>query len=496
MTLAVAAWRQRSLCALVGWGARVGLPLLAVAGWWYYRNWQIYGDPLGLAAMFAVLPARREGPDLAELLARAEGVWRSAWAVFGWFNVVAEPWLYGVYTGLTLAAVVGLGFWAVRQLRRGTRAALLTAGWLVLWCLMVVAALVGWSQKRYPQGRLLFPAISAASVLLAAGLTQGGTWPSERWRRGGAGLLTIGLFALAAWVPFRYIAPTYAPPPSLARLPPQASPLVVDFGGQARLLGYELPEQSVRPGERLRLTLFWQAVKPMDRDYSVFVHLVDDNGLIVAQRDSYPAGGNGITSRWPVGAVIPDLHIVHIPVIAPAPCQTQLLVGLYDYRSGERLVTAEGSDGVSLGIISILPAEGMRGLPHPVYFDFEGKLALVGFDLDRRLMHPGEALHLTLYWQALLPMEENYTIFTHLLLPPDQVWAQDDQQPREGQMPTSTWQPGQLVEDHYELALPAEAPPGVYEVEIGLYLPATGRRLKVGLSDRGIVLAKVRVVEP
>jgi len=495
LVLVVAAWRRRSLPALVGWGARIGMPLLAVAGWWYWRNWRLYGDPLGLAAMFAVLPARTEGPDLAELLARAEGVWRSAWAVFGWFNVVAEPWLYGVYTGLTLAAIAGLGFWIVRQLRKGDRAALLAAAWLALWCLTVMAALVGWSQKRYPQGRLLFPAISAASVLLAAGLIQGSAWLPHPWQQTGAGLLSGALFVLAVWVPFHYIVPAYAPPPLLAELPPRASPLAVDFGEQARLLGYELPEESVRPGEALPLTLYWQALTAMDRDYSVFIHLVDDNGLIVAQRDSYPAGGNAITSGWPVGAVIPDRHIIPIPMVAPAPCKTRLLVGLYDYESGERLPTADGDNSVALATVTLRPVERAAGPPHPVYFNFEGKLALVGFDLDRRVVHPGETLHLTLYWQALSPMKEDYTVFTHLLLPPDQVWAQEDDQPQDGQAPTSTWQPGQIIEDHYRLTLPFETPPGVYEIEIGLYLPSTGDRLKVGLSDQGIVLGKVRVSE-
>jgi len=119
----------------------------------------------------------------------------------------------------------------------------------------------------------------------------------------------------------------------------------------------------------------------------------------------------------------------------------------------------------------------------------------VCFYLDRRVVYPGETLHLTLYWQALSPMAEDYTVFTHLLLPPDQVWAQDDQQPHEGQKPTSTWQPGQVIADQHQLALPPEIPPGVYEIEIGLYLAASGDRLRVGRSDAGIVLGRVRVSE-
>jgi hypothetical protein len=361
---------------------------------------------------------------------------------------------------------------------------------------VVLAALVGWSQKRYPQGRLLFPAISAAAVLLAAGLTQGGAWLRTRWQQAGAGALLIGLCALAAWIPGAYIAPTYAPPPRLASLSPQIAPRQADFGGQVRLLGYDLPERSTQPGQALELTLYWQALTPPERDYSVYVHLVDDNGLILAQRDSYPAGGLEPTGSWLVGPIVQDRHSVQIPVIAPAPAQTRLRIGLYDYRSQVRLLTADGSDYLDLDTVSLVPAESQLGLPNPVYFNFEGKLVLVGFDLDRRAVRPGETLHLTLYWQALAPMQADYVVFVHLLRPPDQVWAQRDQQPQAGRAPTSTWQPGQILEDCYQLDLRQETPPGVYQIEVGLYLPATGDRLRVGLSDQGIVLGQVRVQEP
>ncbi|MFQ5594357.1 MAG: ArnT family glycosyltransferase [Anaerolineae bacterium] len=495
LVLVTVAWRRCALRALVGWGLMVGMPALAVAGWWYWRNWLLYRDPFGLSAMYAVLPARTKGPDLSELMARAEGVWRSTWAVFGWFNVVADDWLYAVYAGLTLVAVVGLGFLVIRRLRRRELAGLSALGWLALWIVVVVASLVAWSQKRYPQGRLLFPAISATSVLLAAGLTHLVGWLPDRWRWTWAGLLASSMLGLAVWVPVGYLAPTYAPAPPRADLPASALPIRTGFGEQVQLLGYELQAESVHPGEPFRLTLYWRALVDIDRDYSVFIHLVDDNELIVAQRDSYPSGGNAITSRWPVGPLIVDQHTVQIPSTAPAPLQTRLKIGLYDYQSGTRLMVADDGDSVVLGTVSILPAKGMAGVPNPVFIDFEGKLALIGFDLDRRAVTPGETLHLTLFWQAISPMEEDYTVFTHLLRPPDQIWAQEDDQPRDGQSPTSTWEPGEVIDDRYELALPDDAPPGEYKIEIGVYRPATGGRLKVGLSDQGIVLARVRVAE-
>ena len=74
---------------------------------------------------------------------------------------------------------------------------------------------------------------------------------------------------------------------------------------------------------------------------------------------------------------------------------------------------------------------------------------------------------------------EDWTVFTHLLGPakPDgsTVWAGHDAQPGQGSVPTTTWAPGDLILDEYQLQLPPDAPPGEYEIEVGLYDPASGR---------------------
>ena len=139
----------------------------------------------------------------------------------------------------------------------------------------------------------------------------------------------------------------------------------------------------------------------------------------------------------------------------------------------------------------MVPVGGGSGVHHPVRFDFEGKLALVGFDLDRRALYPGETLHLTLYWQCLSSMERDYTVFAHLLRPSGEAWAQEDKQPGA----TSTWQPGQIIKEGYHLVLPNSTPPGVYEIEVGVYLAETGRRLRLGPNENRVLLAKVRVLE-
>ena len=108
------AWQRRSSYELLRSSSIVGLTALAVAGWWYVRNWVLFGDPLALNAMFAVLPARTESAGVAELISLWPGIWRSFWAVFGWFNIVVDEWAYIVYTFIAGMAALSLVFKLLR----------------------------------------------------------------------------------------------------------------------------------------------------------------------------------------------------------------------------------------------------------------------------------------------------------------------------------------------------------------------------------------------
>lgn len=84
----------------------------------------------------------------------------------------------------------------------------------------------------------------------------------------------------------------------------------------------------------------------------------------------------------------------------------------------------------------------------------------------------GRDFHLVLYWQAVTPVPESYTVFTHLVDSAGQVVAQQDNLPVTGLAPTSTWAPNHPVRDPYRLTLPATSAPGSYQLRVGLYTPA------------------------
>lgn len=113
----------------------------------------------------------------------------------------------------------------------------------------------------------------------------------------------------------------------------------------------------------------------------------------------------------------------------------------------------------------------------------------------------GEALRLSLAWQAIGRVEGAYKVFTHLLDEDGLLWGQHDAEPGGGSRPTTTWAVGDRIVDNHGLPVLPGTPPGRYLVEIGLYATGTGERLPI-LGDGGkvvgdhLVLGSVEVRRP
>jgi uncharacterized membrane protein len=130
-------------------------------------------------------------------------------------------------------------------------------------------------------------------------------------------------------------------------LPSPQHPLKVDFGGQLRLLGYELDCDDRQASCHLELT--WQAQERMDTSYTIFAQLLDPQGQVSAQVDSVPQGGGYPTVWWLPGEVVASSFTLELPTGAPRGVAYRLITGLYDPASGTRLLVAgAGADFVEL----------------------------------------------------------------------------------------------------------------------------------------------------
>ena len=111
---------------------------------------------------------------------------------------------------------------------------------------------------------------------------------------------------------------------------------VATFGRLAGLLDYSTPSSLV-PGQACQVRLVWQARSYTMIDYSVFIHLLDGEGNIVAQGDSQPRGGSFPTSLWQPGDIVVDSHQLDVPLDIDPQGRYEILVGLYRLDDMTRL---------------------------------------------------------------------------------------------------------------------------------------------------------------
>jgi 4-amino-4-deoxy-L-arabinose transferase-like glycosyltransferase len=503
------AWRRRSWRAWLQNGLVLTGLVLAIAGWWYLRNWLLYQDPLGFSVWLEIAGARRRPLSPARLLAEFEGFRISYWGLFGVVNVLMHPLLYKFYDLLTLLAMGGWvlagGRWLARVVRGGKGRPrvpghdprLVQMALLALWLVILVVLLIRWTWLTpASQGRLIFPGMAAASFWLAYG------WRSllpQRWRPAALGAVAASLLLVAAVVPFAFIAPVYAQPPMVESLPAGLETVEITYGDRFELVAYGLAAREVHPGQSLVMELGWRALAPMEDDYSIFVHLYGPDGNLLGQADTYPGGGLLPTSHWAVG----DQYVerIEVPVArdAEAPSIGRVVVGLYLHDDATMLSASDpgGADlgtGPTLARFKVAPYEPLVvDIPEPAGYQLGPKLSLLGYDLSAA---PGEV---TLYWQAGQPVSTDYTVFVHLLDAAGDAVAQADSQPQAGAYPTSFWSVHEIVPDRH--LFPAEAVagllPGTYTLRVGLYDLQTGVRLPVSQAgvDQGdqVVLGPIRV---
>ncbi len=278
-------------------------------------------------------------------------------------------------------------------------------------------------------------------------------------------------------------------------------PLTVDFGDALRLHGYDI--QGRRMDERL-YTLYFEALRPLDTDYQIALFELSPQGDVVGATTEPPAALVWYpTSRWQPGEII---RIVFDPVTWWTRDKPEfgVAVGVYEgdqvWDLGRRLPPRVVNSRWQVrlpGERTLLQLATLRNrlwgpaeevplrvfspprIPRKLEADLGGQIRLLGYNAGPTEVRPGQEIHVRLYWQARAPIVESYTVFVHLLDEANQVRGQQDSPPERGLRPTYTWMPGEIVVDDMRFTVNPDAPPGSYQLEIGMYLPSSGTRLPV-----------------
>jgi 4-amino-4-deoxy-L-arabinose transferase-like glycosyltransferase len=490
--------------------ALIIFPALAVAGWWLWRNWVLYDD-VTAASQFVALAGGVRPFTLRQVWGEMDRVLLSTFAYFGWMNVRAPNWIYGVWGAIVLAAVLGwllgwlrgrgaalVGEYSATTLEQGSGGAgerrwvqrgskgdawvnsplstlhsplpyaVMLGGWFLL-------VFLGWLQFMLQtpadQGRLLFPALLPLTLAVTAGLAR---WPRP-WTQIAVTLLVLltSVYCLVA-----VIRPAYAVPRAVASLPAEATPLDIEIAPGLELVGATIETAAVRPDEWTWVTLYWRASEriPAGEAPIVQLDLFGRDFHLAGRQVAYHGRGLYPPSLWPLSSIIADQTAVRLYPWAETPGRGWLSVSL---------VTAEGEpwpgasdEGEPVGEIKLAPAVWGEQTGEPLARLGEG-IELAAVEITPRRARPGDAVEVSLRWQVSAAPGTHLHTFVHLGDPGRPPLAQHDGPPLAGEYPTGLWEAGEVIEDKATLNLPADLPPGEYPLSVGLYAPESGARLPV-----------------
>jgi hypothetical protein len=129
---------------------------------------------------------------------------------------------------------------------------------------------------------------------------------------------------------------------------PAEQPASVVYADAIRLAGYDLRPAALKPGSPVTVTLHWQPLRRLDADYTTFVHLLDADGVKIAQSDRAPGGVYYPTSLWKPGETLVDVHNMTLSVSLGRSPHT-IVVGLYTGTTGLRHLAAPQPAGMIAG---------------------------------------------------------------------------------------------------------------------------------------------------
>jgi hypothetical protein len=261
------------------------------------------------------------------------------------------------------------------------------------------------------------------------------------------------------------------------RVPGVQTESQINFGDVLVLHGYNLPRRPVVSGSPLRVDLYLSARQPVDGEYMAYARLVDEEGRLWSLRD------NGTprefrppppTALWPTDAYA---HWAYLAYSLPGtpPGEYWIEIGLFERGTWRGLnVLDEAGRLVDLstrvGPVHIArprmpPDPDALDIAHRLERDVVPALRYLGSTLSARSAQAGDALDITLFWQATQQPIEDYTVRLSLASGEEHILLADGLPLGRRGHPTTAWAEGEVVRSPHRVRLPAAVAAGSYGIE-------------------------------
>jgi len=469
------AWKKAARHLLV-----IGAITAGLAGWWYWRNYGLYGEFTGAGISEDLLRTRRDSPiNLREIvtvcLDWSAELWLESWLVI---NTAASRQLAAaVGTALIISSFVGL--------RKKT---VVRGGWVLLVGAFLPAlglAVIGAGRNTHGHYSppIMLSALPSIAMLFSLGVLA---WVPGQKKPLAAATISAVLLIVVGTLVFSVTSflPLFPPLERVENVDELAvaNRLHVDFENGARLVGWEVESAHLHPGERSRVKLCWQATSEIDTStpYAFTVKLVLPDHPAAAAQDGYPLSGAYPTTAWQPGTAFCEWVPLWVQADAITPRAYDLFVGMYVFE-GEQVYhyTANGErdNYLVVGRVGVTAAAASAATsPTPTVGDWGG---LAAAELDQN----ADTLTLSLDWVGVRAAPGRYHYYLHALDARGEIIAQQDQAPLGGNFPTDFWQAGVTFSDALTLAVPE----GVTQLKFGLYEPSSGVRALWSDGSDGLV---------
>lgn len=268
-----------------------------------------------------------------------------------------------------------------------------------------------------------------------------------------------------------------------------ATEKLTNFGDKIALLSYGLTSRPVEAAwDAVPIDLRWRITGELDGEYQIALRLTDQEGQTWAARDSAPVAGLRPFHEERVGSEIADRHGLLIPAGTP-PGVYDLRLGLYHLRDRRSLDILDG-EGTPQGVEAVLgtveidapsspPAVQSLLIDSPRQVDFGRAVRFLGYSLKSDRLRAGDTLEITLFWQALADLDEDYQLTVQLQGEGGRSYGAIEQSLSHPAYPTSSWRQGELVRGLHRLAIPASALSNGHCLILGVNRAVDGQPLSV-----------------